>query len=310
MPITEVTSDDVKRVIESVRDLGTERMLAAHGIKTKRSSKKRKGGAPGRARNLLAELKAFFRWAVAEGVRYGLQSSPCTYLSATSILGEKRSVDRILSDDQLLAFWRATSDLPYPFGPYYQLLLLTGVRLNELADATWQEFNFADQLWTIPPTRMKGKHATARPHVVPLNANMLKILEALPRFQGDYLFSISGAKPVSISSDVKTRLDGAMLSELREIAKQRGDDPDKVTSPHWTNHDLRRVLRSGLSRLRIHSDVAEAVLSHVKAGVRGVYDRYDLLDEKRYALEAWAARVRSIVEAPASATVIDPQARR
>jgi len=34
-----------------------------------RSSKKRKGGAPGRARNLLAELKAFFRWAVAEGAR-------------------------------------------------------------------------------------------------------------------------------------------------------------------------------------------------------------------------------------------------
>ena len=157
---------------------------------------------------------------------------------------------------------------------------------------------------------MKGKHATARPHVVPLNADMMKILEALPRFQGDYLFSISGAKPVSISSDVKTRLDGAMLSELREIAKQRDDDPDKVTLPHWTNHDLRRVLRSGLSRLRIHSDVAEAVLSHVKAGVRRVYDRYDLLDEKRYALEAWAARVRSIVEAPASATVIDPQARR
>jgi len=39
MPITEVTSDDVKRVIESVRDLGTERMLAAHGIKTKRLGK-------------------------------------------------------------------------------------------------------------------------------------------------------------------------------------------------------------------------------------------------------------------------------
>ena len=94
MPITEVTSDDVKRVIESVRDLGTERMLAAHGIKTKRSSKKRKGGAPGRARNLLAELKAFFRWAVAEGVRYGLQSSPCTYLAPQASLA--RSVPLIV----------------------------------------------------------------------------------------------------------------------------------------------------------------------------------------------------------------------
>jgi hypothetical protein len=67
---------------------------------------------------------------------------------------------------------------------------------------------------------------------------------------------------------------------------------------HWTNHDLRRVVRSGLSRLRVNGDVAEAVLAHAKPGIRGVYDRFEYLDEKRHALELWAAHVRSITTQP------------
>jgi len=40
------------------------------------------------------------------------------------------------------------------------------------------------------------------------------------------------------------------------------------------------------------------VLAHVKPGIEGVYDLYDLLDEKRRALELWATRLRSIVTPP------------
>jgi hypothetical protein len=45
----------------------------------------------------------------------------------------------------------------------------------------------------------------------------------------------------------------------------------------------------------VSPDVAEAILAHVKPGIRGVYDRYELLDEKRDALTLWAQRLRSIV---------------
>lgn len=103
---------------------------------------------------------------------------------------------------------------------------------------------------------MKGTNGKARAHVVPLTPDMLQILATLPRFKGsDYLFSISGKKPVLVSSDVKNRLDTAMLAELHEAAKQRRDDPENVTLPKWVNHDLRRTLRTGLSRLRVNSDV-------------------------------------------------------
>jgi len=72
----------------------------------------------------------------------------------------------------------------------------------------------------------------------------------------------------------------------------------------WTLHDLRRTVRSGLSGLRVDgshrigSDIAERVLGHVVGGGRGIYDRYEYLDEKREALDLWAKRLRDIVEPP------------
>ena len=89
--------------------------------------------------------------------------------------------------------------------------------------------------------------------------------------------------PVWVSDKVKRRLDAAMLEKLGNL-------------PPWVNHDLRRTVRSRLSELRVNADVAEAILAHVKPGIRGVYDRYEQFDEKRHALELWATRLRSIVQ--------------
>ena len=46
-------------------------------------------------------------------------------------------------------------------------------------------------------------------------------------------------------------------------------------------------------------EVTEAVLNHVsgsRAGIVGVYQRHDWKEEKRAALDAWAAHVRQLVE--------------
>ena len=249
------------------------------------------------ARILLAYAKTLFSWAVERGA-YGLEASPCEHLRAAKIVGEKKSSDRILSDDELRACWRAISRLDYPYAPLYRLLLLAGLRLNEVADAAWSEFDLPNKRWTIPATRMKGKNGNARPHVVPLTGGMLEVLATISQFkQGQHLFSTTfGEKPAWVGAKVKKRLDGLMLEELRKLAKERGDGAEKIKVEPWTNHDLRRTLRSGLSALRVSADVAEAVLAHVKPGIRGVYDRYDLFDEKRAALEAWERRVRSLVE--------------
>src|SRR5258708_3735617 len=236
------------------------------------------------------------------------------------IIGKKRSRQRILSDEELFALWRAAKRMPYPAGPVYRLLMLTALRLNEPTDASWPEFNSAvaralrqrkkderidwtkftaDQLqWIIPAERMKGEDDEAPPHLMPLTPDILQILESLPLFKkGDFLFSTTfGKKPVCIGNKIKKKIDARMLRTLKALARKRGDDPAKVELAHWINHDIRRTVRSNLSRLRVTEEAREAVLAHARPGIKGTYDVYDYADEKREALELWAAPVRSIVD--------------
>jgi integrase len=258
------------------------------------------------ARNLLGYAKRLFAWAVDEDC-YGLEVSPAAALKPSKVVGAKTTGDRILSDSELFALWRAVRRMPYPVGPVYRLLVLTGLRLNEAADAHWSEINLSEKIWIIPKERMKGKNGAAKPHAVPLTADLLTILKGLPRFKGgDFVFSTTfGASPVWITSKVKDRLDARMLRTLRALARRRGDNPAKVALPDWVNHDIRRSVRSNLSRLKVAEEAREAVMAHARPGIKGTYDLYDYFDEKREALEMWEARLRSIVApSPTSENVI------
>jgi integrase len=137
------------------------------------------------------------------------------------------------------------------------------------------------------------------------------LLNALPRFNsGEFLFSHShGKRPLKPSqfSDVKERLDDMMLKELKQIAAESDKDAKGLTLPAFVNHDIRRTVRTHLSALRIGEEVREAVLAHVRPGIKGVYDQHQYLDEKREALTLWNARLRSIVEPP-PANVVDLRA--
>lgn len=280
-PITEITDLDVLTVI-----------------------REKKATAPAQARNLLGYAKRFFAWVIDQRV-YGLTSNPAESLKATKIIGKKRFGKRILNDDEIFALWRASGRIPYPHGPVYRLLLLTALRLNEAADASRIEIDRREGIWLIPSERMKGADEDARAHAVPLTTEILAILEGVPRFnRGTYLFSTTfGEKPVWMSDKVKKRLDARMLRTLRALARRRGEDPVAVTLPRWTNHDIRRTVRSQLSRLKVTEEAREAVLAHVRPGIKGVYDHHDYLDEKREALELWAARLRAIVS-PRSDNVV------
>jgi integrase len=231
-----------------------------------------------------------------------LKVSPAANLRASDILGDMpRSAARLLTDDELFALWRAASRMPYPAGPVYRLLCLTALRLNEAADANWNEFKMRDNIWVIPAERMKGKDSgkkQARPHAVPLTPDIIALLETLPRFnKGKFLFSTNyGVSPTWIGTKIKERLDNRMLRTLRALAKRRGEDHDEVKLEPFVNHDIRRTVRSHLSRLKISEEAREAVLAHARPGIKGIYDLHDYLDEKREALELWAARLREIVE--------------
>jgi len=289
-PITDIRPDDVKRVIREAVDRGAT-YQGFHDF---------------------ALIRRLFNWAIGTD-DYDLQFNPCDRLNSGDLIGQRQVRDRTLSDDELRAFWRAIDRLGYPYGPLYCLLLLTGLRLGEVCGAHWSEFDLAQKEWTVPAERMKKVKGGAKPFIVPLTDTMFDVLGALPRFRrGDFLFSGSfGERPLrpNMFSDPKERLDRLMLEELHKIAAEHRNDPERVALPNFVNHDIRRTVRTHLSAIRIGEEIREAVLAHVRPGIKGVYDKHQYLDEKRDALTLWNARLRSIVEPPPANVVSLEHAR-
>jgi integrase len=249
---------------------------------------------PSMARQLFNDLGGFFSWVIDQRI-YGLKVNPCAVIKISKIVGKIVPRQRVLNDDELRAAWIAACRLPYPVGPYYRGLILTALRARELLNTDRTEWNLRSNSWewTIPAARMKGNLA----HVVPVTADLHELVyDACPK-RGKFLFSYDGGeKPMHLSVDIKTQLDAEMIKVLREIAVERGDDPEDVMLAHFTNHDIRRTVRSRLSRIKgISVEAKEAMLAHVKPNIQRVYDTYEYFQEKREAMELWAAQLREIV---------------
>jgi integrase len=266
-PIAEITRRDVIKLVESILDRGGE----------KPAGSRRKSGGPYAARHALSAARKLFNWAVG---RDELAASPCDRVKAAELHGAPEPRDRVLSDDELRAVWRAAEATPYPYGPLVKLLLLTGQRRDEIAGARWGEIDLDRAMLTITSARMKAKAG----HSVPLIPAAVEILRALPRFAaGDFVFSgQTGAKPFSGFSKAKRRLD-----------KLIGDIAGGIAP--YTLHDLRRTVRTRLAELGVTPFVGELVIGHTQKGVHAVYDLHRYEKEKRAALEAWEARLLAIV---------------
>jgi integrase len=239
-----------------------------------------KNGSPSAAHHVHSYTSRMWNWAIERGT-YGLESSPADRLRPAKVIGPKVVRKHILSDDELRALWHAADETGYPFGPFVQILILTGQRRNEVAGMRWREIK--DDVWTVPAERFKS-NAT---HLVPLSSTAVAILESLPRFKkGDYLFSTTmGEKPISGFSKSKRRLDKKMRLALGEF------EPFRL-------HDIRRSMRTGLSALKISDTVAEMCIGHGAKGLRRVYDQHRYVAEMREAMNAWAARLRDLVTPP------------
>jgi integrase len=260
-PLTDITRRDVVKLVERIADRPA--LYQAH--------------------NVLGHIRAFFNWAINRGT-YGLEVSPCDRVKPAKLIGPKEVRTRVLADDEIAALWRATGSLPYPIGPFYRMLLLTGQRLEEVAGARWPEFDFEKRVWAIPAERFKS----GAEHLVPLTDGVLALLRALPRFSGgDAIFSTTGGtKPINSFAKAKAKMDKRVRAEL-------GREP----AP-WVNHDIRRTVRTRLSELRIPEPVAERVIGHAAKGLARVYDQHRYAAEMREALEAWERRLTAIVAPP------------
>jgi integrase len=235
----------------------------------------RKHGSESRARKLHSALSVMFGW---------LQRK--RRVTVNPVAGVFRpapppSRERVLSDAEIVTFWKATDRVGGSAGALFKLLLLTGCRLREASGMTPAELE-ADGTWVVPGSRTKNH----RPLTLPLPQSTLDIIASAPRVGDNYAFTVNGRKPLSNFSGLKHDLDDAMA----EVAGK------PVVA--WRLHDLRRTFASNLAALGVALPVIERLLNHVSgsfAGVAGVYQRYEFKDEKAEALARWAAHLQGLV---------------
>ena len=253
--------------------------------------------SPALPRNIFALVRKLFAWAVERG---DIERSPLEGFKGPPNVPSR---DRVLSDDELRLVWLGALDLGHPFGTLVQLLLVTGQRREEAAGMDWRELDQKGAVWSIPAGRAKNGSA----HSVPLSSSATVILATRAGGNDDWpkkglIFTTTGKTPVSGFSHAKARLD-LTIAKLND---------GEALAP-WRVHDLRRTLATGLQRLGVRFEVAEAVLNHVsgsKSGVAGVYQRHDWKQEKRDALDAWARHVKAVVAGSDKTNVVSLADRR
>ena len=102
-------------------------------------------------------------------------------------------------------------------------------------------------------------------------------------------------------SRAKRRIDAAVLAAKREEFGEKAEPPSD-----WILHDLRRTAATGMARLNFPPHVVDKLLNHVSGTIRGVaavYNRFEYLDERRAALEAWGRYIENLVS-PVPANVV------
>lgn len=152
----------------------------------------------------------------------------------------------------------------------FWLIAYTAVRRAEAVNAELAEFDFAEGLWTIPAERMKRRRA----HIVPLSSQTINLLKNW----------IQNRKNLGVNGN---RLFGDMpLHRPIEVIRKSGYELK------MTLHGFRKVFsthahESGLWTI----DAIELQLSHAIQGVRGVYNKAYLLDERRKLMQWYAEEI-------------------
>lgn len=231
-----------------------------------------------------ALLKQMFMFGIHRAI---LTTTPVQLLVPPG--GTEKPRQRALSDTELQAFLAdPTAATRFArLGRVITLLLLTGQRRGELAAARWSHIDLKAKTWKIPAENSKN----GREQLVPLSAWAVEEFEHLKKRAGRSVWVLPAKDPAQ-------HLDPKLLS--RGVAKNL-ERFKKIGIKPFTLHDLRRTCRTGLSRLKVASHVAEMCIGHSQAKLLATYDVHEYIDEKRAALNLWADHLRTLMTPPQAA---------
>lgn len=178
-----------------------------------------------------------------------------------------------------------------------EFVAVTACRSGEVRGATWAEFDLDAGLWTIPASRMKA----SREHRVPLTAEAVALLKALPRLEGsDFVFPAPRGGMLS---------DMALTAVMRKLhAADSEGFTDRASGRPAVPHGLRSTFRDWCAeRTEYPREMAEIALAHtVGSDVERAYRRSDMVERRRAMMAAWQRFLRG----ETGATVVRLEAAR
>ena len=177
--------------------------------------------------------------------------------------------DRFLTPDELPRFFTALKAEPnLSVRTALLVALLTGARRTEVLTMEWPDVDLHEATWRIPQTK------AGRPHVVPLPASVVKLLEALPRLPDN--------PAVFPGRHGRGHLVNVSKPWTR-IRAQAGLVDMRI-------HDLRRTLGSWMAGSGEGLPIIGKVLNHRDVSTTAIYARLDL-DPVRQAMERTTSKL-------------------
>jgi integrase len=208
-------------------------------------------------RNAFVWVRTFLNWSYRRGY---LDQNPISRLRG---YGASRQRERVLSDAELVSVWQCAPLTDY--GALVRLLILTGQRKGQWLAFEHRFLDAEKMVITWPSEIMKA----GRVHAIPCTDTMRCLIGNRSSF-GKWTTSYN----------------------KRALDKASG-------TTGWTLHDLRRTFATNLAEMGTAPHVIERILSHqtgVISGVAATYNRASYMREMRAAMEAWEARLQSLVE--------------
>ena len=233
-------------------------------------------GAPATAVHVRDIVKLIFAFAILHGEKV---ANPADEVGPASIATFVPK-DRSLSPAEIRVMLGQLEHVPTlpTIRLGMKLFLLTMVRKSELQDATWDEVDFENAVWSIPKERMKRSKA----HNVYLSEQAVDIFVALKTCAGNSRYVLPSRY------DADAPMSRATFNRIT-TAVVVGAKKEGLPLEPFTVHDLRRTGSTLLNELGFNSDWIEKCLAHEDGrSSRGVYNKAEYEHQRRHMMQEWS----------------------
>ena len=224
------------------------------------------------AKRTLSRCGMVMKYAIAHGYRYDNPAGDLVYALKNKRVKNLAS----LSASEMPEFLRRIKAYPADAQTHHAivLIMLTGVRVSELLQARWEEFDLEGRKWDIPEERMKNRLS----HRVPLTDMMIAELHALRLTHNQELLF-----PHRLNNKEPMRSESILA-----VIKRCG------YAGRMTTHGFRSLFSTVVNESNLFNpDAIERQLAHVPQNrIRSAYNRAQYWDERVRLMEWYGEMVR------------------